>query len=198
METNKVTVQKLHDDHAFLLIQFAKKLLRCEETAKDVVYEMFAEMLPLCPAFDNEDHAVRSLYVRVRNRCYDILDHTSIVKTYSRLFLKSSSYAYYLNETEETEMLMQEQMRFIYNEIEKLPNQTRIVMKARLYEEKSVEVIAIEQEMSKKTVRNHLAIGVSRIRGVLQEGGNKFILPKGFFLIILYLLQLIRSLLDIE
>lgn len=201
VRSNRITMKnikyvlKLHDENVASLVYFARTFLHCEETAKDAVADVFANLLTFCPEFNDEQEAVRYLFVAVRNKCFSILVHRKVVAKYSNYLENGLREADTLSDMEEAEMMMEAKLQQIYHEIQTLPKRMKQIITAFYLENKSIAEIAITLSITEETVRNQIALGKLRIRNNLQQknkGSGHFT----FIFFIVYIIQIIKSFLE--
>lgn len=150
------------------------KLLKEDSWAEEIVQEVFVKLWQVRDTLGEVENPSAYLYRIAANRTLDFLKHRAVeVKAqYQISFLAASSAR---NDT-------QEQLDFRISEhlfkqaVKDLTPQKQLIFKLKHEDGKSYEEIARQLQLSKNTVRNHLADALQTIRA--------FLLRKGVFLLI--------------
>ena len=187
-------IKQWHDEFSALLVQFAYRFLSTEADAEDAVQDVFARLSQHCPDLEDDEAALKYLFVAVRNRCIDLLRRQQKRGEYEDYMLEHlPPTGDALDEDEETEMLLHEWLQRVSKLIEELPPQNRLIAKARLFHLKTNKEIAKELGISVDTVKNQVSIAIKRLRALLSGGSSSL----GLFLVLFlfYLLQVLKTLL---
>ena len=153
---NNVELETLFCEHRERLLAEARSMLYDAEEARDVVSELFAELLRRQP----EVEAGRELaYLResVRNRCRNVLAHKTLTQRVTHLYALEQSTR---TEEEDTERLAR-LWAFIRTG---LTEQQQRVFQLRFAEEKKYREIAAELGISEVAVYKHLVAALDRIK----------------------------------
>lgn len=153
---NQATLENLFNEHHARLLTEARAMLYDAEEARDVVSELFAELLQRQPTVE-AGHELAYLCMGVRNRCRNILARKSLTEKVTHLYaLEQNAMA----EEEETERLNRLQA-FIRTGLTEAQQR---VFQLRFGEEKKYREIAAELGISEVAVYKHLVAALSRIK----------------------------------
>lgn len=157
MKQEKTYIEQLFREHYQRMYRLAISMLKDSDASKDVVSDIFSDMLGKgqVPEVENIESY---LLVATRNRCMNLINHSSLTEKVHRLWaleLKLNLYA------DETERRYQQVMQFID---EQLPPQAQRVMKMRYYDHYSYKEIADALQISEKTVYKHLHESILKIK----------------------------------
>lgn len=160
------------------LILFARRFV-AGEMAEDIVQDVFLDIW--YHAGINEKLPSRSyLFMSVRNRCLNSLIREQVKKNYIQLTeLENRILGLDYYDSFEKQIIDREDMQYIYDEIEKLPEKCRIIFKMAYFEEKKNAEIAAILNISIRTVEHQLYLGLRTLRNQLTTDGKK----KLFFLL---------------
>ncbi|MBO4800546.1 MAG: sigma-70 family RNA polymerase sigma factor [Bacteroidaceae bacterium] len=153
---NQATLETLFNEHHERLLAEARTMLYDAEEARDVVSELFAELLQRKPAVE-AGREMAYLCQSVRNRCRNVLARKSLTEKVTHLYALEQAT---VTEDEETERLDNLQ-KFIRTE---LTEQQQRVFQLRFGEEKKYREIAAELNISEVAVYKHLVAAITRIK----------------------------------
>ena len=153
---NQATLETLFNEHHERLLAEARTMLYDAEEARDVVSELFAELLQRKPAVE-AGREMAYLCQSVRNRCRNVLARKSLTEKVTHLYALEQAT---VTEDEETERLDNLQ-KFIRTE---LTEQQQRVFQLRFGEEMKYREIAAELNISEVAVYKHLVAALSRIK----------------------------------
>ena len=177
-ETVQLDEQGLHDifqRYYAPLCLFAYQFTDDREQAADLVQEAFIKLWELRTNFSYL-HQVRSfLYLTVRNRALNELEHRRVVEEYAANYQLKASEVFF----EET-LIEQETYRILTEAIDSLPTRMREVMRLALRGKKNAE-IAEQLECSIENVRSLRQQAYKRLR---------FLLKDYYYSLLLFILQL--------
>lgn len=157
MKQDKNYIEQLFREHYLRMYRLAMSLLKDSDASKDVVSDIFADMLGKgqVPEVGNIDNY---LLVATRNRCLNLINRSSLTEMVHRLWALELKLS--LN-TRETEDRYQQVMQYID---EQLPPQAQRVMKMRYQDHCSYKEIADALQISEKTVYKHLHESILKIK----------------------------------
>lgn len=177
-ETVQLDEQGLHDifqRYYAPLCLFAYQFTDDREQAADLTQEAFIKLWELRTNFSYL-HQVRSfLYLTVRNRALNELEHRRVVEEYAANYQLKASEVFF----EET-LIEQETYRILTEAIDSLPTRMREVMRLALRGKKNAE-IADQLECSIENVRSLRQQAYKRLR---------FLLKDYYYSLLLFILQL--------
>lgn len=177
-ETVRLDEQGLHDifqRYYAPLCLFAYQFIEERELAADLVQEAFIKLWELRNQFSYL-HQVRSfLYLTVRNRALNELEHRRVVEEYAANYQRKASDLFF----EET-LIEQETYRILTEAIESLPTRMREVMRLALRGKKNAEIAEL-LDCSIENVRSLRQQAYKRLRGQLKEY---------YYTLLLFILQL--------
>ena len=152
----QATLETLFKEHHARLLAEARAMLYDAEEARDVVSELFTELLQRQPAVE-AGHELAYLCKSVRNRCRNVLARKSLTEKVTHLYALEQDTQ---TEEEETERLNRLQA-FIRTSLTE--GQQR-VFQLRFGEERNYREIAAELGISEVAVYKHLVAALSRIK----------------------------------
>jgi RNA polymerase sigma-70 factor (family 1) len=150
------------------LCYFADQLIKNLGEAEDIVVETFLKLLKKKTDFKNYAEIKSFLFTAVRNACFDFLRKAKLVD-------KSKIELSYLAKPDEyfgeQEMITAKVLQAIYEEIEHLPEQCKIIFKAIFIDNKSTSIIAEEMGLSPQTILNQKTKALHILRHKLYKSG---------------------------
>jgi len=149
MKQDKTYIEQLFREHYMRMYRLAMALLKDSESSKDVVSDIFADMLSKGEVPDVENIG-SYLLVSTRNRCVNIINHQSLTEQVHKLLAIELKVSLNARETEDRYLQV---MQYIEND---LPPQAQRVMRMRYQDNCSYKEIAEALEISEKTVYKHL------------------------------------------
>lgn len=162
-EGNSVAVQHLFKLHYRALVYFANKLINDPQEAEDIVINTFVKLLDKRVSFESLRNIKSFLYTTVRNSCLDYLRHMNRRSSWH----KEISYLSETNEEVEDEMMKARILQEIYNEIETLPSQCRLIFKLIFINGLSSKQISEQLGITAKTVLNQKLKAVRLLKNSL-------------------------------
>jgi RNA polymerase sigma-70 factor (ECF subfamily) len=154
------------------LILFARRFVSLEMT-EDIIQDVF---LDIWDHFKMNDKlpSPAYLFMAVRNKCLNILIREQVKENYIEsieLDNRILGLGYY--DSFEKQIIDKEDMQYIYDEIEKLPEKCRIIFKMAYFEEKKNAEIAEVLNISIRTVEHQLYLGLKTLRVRFTGNGKK-------------------------
>ncbi|SFL45475.1 MULTISPECIES: RNA polymerase sigma-70 factor [Proteiniphilum] len=162
------------------LILFARRFVSVE-MAEDIIQDVFLDIWDYVGI--NEKLPSRSyLFTAVRNKCLNSLIRERVKKNYiqsTELDNRILGLDYY--DSFEKQIIDREDMQYVYDEIEKLPEKCRVIFKMAYFEEKKNAEIAEILDISIRTVEHQLYLGLKTLRNRLTTDGGKSLFFLFFF-----------------
>ncbi len=152
-------VESLFKTHYTQMYHLALTLLFDEAESKDVVSEVFANLLSGSTVV-RADNAKAFLMASVRHRCLNVLQHMQVQERFARLLMADSD-TLVSNNTAEEQMQMEELMRYLQNS---LPPMSLEIFRLRYLQEMTCQEVAEALNVSRQTVHTHLKQTVEKIR----------------------------------
>ena len=147
-------IERLYSRHYDRMLLTARTLLDNEEDARDVVSDVFTELLASGKELD-ELRAESYLLVSLRNRCMNLLEHRQIVEASEKQLVRDDEVSNY----EEPPL---EQVLDYMDTC--LTDKTSRVMKQRFLGHKKYNEIANDMGISRIAVYKHLSHGLRQLR----------------------------------
>ncbi|MDB5281720.1 MAG: polymerase, sigma-24 subunit, subfamily [Bacteroidota bacterium] len=149
----KGAFEEIYDRHWAAMYVHAYKMLKDEDEAKDVIQELFANLWVNREELELRNSLKAYLYTALRNRILNIFDSRKVRSTYI------DSLSLYF---EEHHLVTEERFRekelenIIEGEIANLPDKMRIVFELSRKQHLSHKEIALELQISDKTVKKQI------------------------------------------
>jgi RNA polymerase sigma factor, sigma-70 family/RNA polymerase sigma-70 factor, Bacteroides expansion family 1 len=179
-ENSLVSFRSYYEANVSPLILFARCFVP-EEMAEDIIQDVFLDIWDHSEV--NEKLPSRSyLFMAVRNKCLNILIREQVKKNYiesTELDNRILGLDYY--DSFEKQLIDKEDMQYVYDEIEKLPEKCRIIFKMAYFEEKKNAEIAEILDISIRTVEHHLYLGLKTLRTQCMDKRKKSLFFLFFF-----------------
>ena len=162
---NKETIERLFRQHYQRMYRLAKVLLKDDAASKDVVSDVFADVLDGNVAL-RPDSTEGYLLVCVRNKCLNLLNRQKLKDRVQHLLLADASPIIAPKEAIMTdiseEKAKQEAIRTYMDTV--LTPQTRKVLDLRFRQKLKYREIAAELGISEVAVYKHLAQGIKKLK----------------------------------
>lgn len=148
------------------LCRYAYTFLQDREDAEEVVQNAFLGMWEKRSNLSIHTSAKSYLYAMVRNACLNVLKHEKIKQKYAgeQMVVTQGGYEA-VTETVHSDELE----RRIYDAMNTLPEQCRLVFKLSRFEELKYAEIAEHLNISVKTVENHMGKALKLMREALKD-----------------------------
>ena len=157
--------ETLFSQYARGLVVYAREFALGEEEAEDIVHDVFVSLWERMETL-SVDTAKAYLFRAARNRCLDHLAHLRVRSKYQEKILKEQkpSDALDMDYYVETEL-----RAYIDTAIAALPPQRRRIFTMNRLDGRPVAEIAVELNLSQRTVEKHIELAVRQIRtGLVQ------------------------------
>jgi len=159
---SKKAFETIYDQHYTSVFYFSKGFVTDIQVAEDITTEIFMKLWEKLKDFGSLQAIKSFLYISTKNAC---LNHLRNNERQSR-HLKQLSY---LSTKEVEDSMIQHKVtatiyQHIYDEIEKLPQQLKMVFKMAYLEGLSNEQIANELSINNQSVRNHKSRALKSLR----------------------------------
>ena len=150
-------IEQLFRQHYAKMYNLARCILSDDDESKDVVSEVFAQILAddvvLLPESE-QGYLMRS----VRNRCLNLIAHKSVKERVAKLLLLDDADVILSEETDER----LDRLMLLIEDLE--PPIRQLIFRLRYLQEKSYQEVADEVGVSKVTVFNHLSKAMDWIK----------------------------------
>ncbi len=160
---NSSAFTEIYNRFSGLLYIYAMKIIKDEEEAEDVVQELFITFWNSRESLEIKTSLSSYLYSAVRYRFFDLLSKKKVRSDYAQAFqsfIDRGAYSTddYINE--------KELILLVEQEVSKLPLKMRQVFELSRNAGMTHREIAIELNLSEKTVRNHInhALKILRLK----------------------------------
>lgn len=150
----EIGIEALYKEYYERMLLTARTLLGNGEEARDVVSDVFAELLARGKTLDGEQ-AEHYLQVSVRHRCLNLLDHRRVVKDSEQSLTQEQETADY------EEPPLEQVLDYMDTQ---LTTKTSRVMRQRFLEEKKYNEIADDMGISRVAVFKHLSRGIHQLQ----------------------------------
>ena len=152
-------VESLFKTHYAQMYHLALTLLFDDAESKDVVSEVFANLLSV-KVLMRADNAKAFLLASVRHRCLNVLQHKQVQERFARLLTEDTDTLMNDNIVEQ-QMQMEELMRYVRNNLSQLEQK---IFRLRYLREMTCQEVAEALNVSRQTVHTHLKQSVEKIR----------------------------------
>lgn len=168
--------QTIFDNFRMRIFYFVKKLIDDRSSAEEITSDTFVKLYRLHDKFSTLNNIQAFLFITARNASLDYLkhkqrqrEHLDKLRTYEE---QEADIPLFSDTNMEADIL-----KFIYDEIEKLPHRSKLIFKLSYLEGLSIRDIADMMKISPQTVANqkHTALKLLRMK-VLDRHGLLFLL----------------------
>ena len=167
-DTEKLdSIKDVYNKHYPAICYFAYKLIKNKTEAEDIAMYAFLSLLNREDDLNKINSVKSFLYKTAYNKCVD----------YIRKQHSKNNYTHYIQSNEEleisgsNEIIIAQVLQAIYEEIENLPEQRKIILKSIYLEEKNTATIANELNISQQTVLNQKSKAIQSIKIKLSLSG---------------------------
>ena len=147
--------RRLYEKYAPALISFARRFVG-HDAAEDIIQDVFLKLWEL-KSFTIIDESIRSyLYRSVQNSClnylgHEVIHHEYINRASAELKIEELQFC-----TMDDILIKDEQLKSLHKAIEELPPKCREVFTLYYFEEKKNTEIALQCNISVRTVETHI------------------------------------------
>lgn len=152
-------IESLFKTHYTQMYHLALTLLFDEAESKDVVSDVFANLLGSNVVM-RADNAKSFLLASVYHRCLNVLQHRQVRERFAHLFIEDTD-TLVSDNTAEKQMQMEELMRYVRDNLSPLEQN---VFRLRYLREMTCQEVADALNVSRQTVHTHLKQSVEKIR----------------------------------
>ncbi|ATL48041.1 hypothetical protein COR50_13170 [Chitinophaga caeni] len=164
---------------------YANSLIHQKDEAEDIAVEAFMKFLQRKQQFESIPAVKSFLFTTVRNASIDFLRKTKRHQSAHAELLHIQGPEQLEEHLGTTALVLQA----VYEEIENLPTQSRLVFKSFFFDGKATATIADELGLSPQTVLNHKTRAIKHLQNYLKKKGYIDILLWGIIPIHTYLLH---------
>lgn len=162
---DKAAFESVFRSHFQYLCNYAKQYVREEETARDITQKVFITLWEKRLEIDPQMSVKSWLFTSVRNRCLNyIRDH----KKYQSEVLDLDCGDFDLS-VEDHHFVEEELGAKIQVALATLPEKCRQVFEMSRFDEKKYKEIAVELDISPKTVEAHMSKAIKTLREYLRD-----------------------------
>ena len=152
----------LYQKYAGIVFRTAYNFLLNKDDAEDIVQEVFIDLWNNAPTLPEVSNLKSYLFTQVRNRSLNRLKHLHVEDNYKQWLLEAQAYA----EIPEVE-IDQDMLKKVYDVIEELPDQSKIIFKRCVLDGKKYKEVAEEMNISVNTVNTQMSRAYKFIRSRL-------------------------------
>lgn len=157
--------KQLFESYFKKMTLFAEYFLLDRGEAEDIVQEVFIDLWNNAPTLPEVSNLKSYLFTQVRNRSLNRLKHLHVEDNYKQWLLEAQAYA----EIPEVE-IDQDMLKKVYDVIEELPDQSKIIFKRCVLDGKKYKEVAEEMNISVNTVNTQMSRAYKFIRSRLGGG----------------------------
>lgn len=155
--------RSLFDDFYIPLCLFANQYVESEDIASDIVQDCFLKLWQIRSDFFYLHQVKSFLYTSVKNKALNVLEHEKVVQEYEQKFIERNKESFF-----QDHLIEEETYRILSDAIDKLPLQTKAIMKLAL-EGKNNPEIAETLGISTETVKTLKKGAYRKLRLYLKE-----------------------------
>ncbi len=169
--TNKSSFKKLFNSYYQLLCHLGRHYLGDEDEAKTVVQEAFVKLWEVRHELESGSNIQNYLFTLVKNNCLNILKRRQILlKHHEKIREKELRYQYEsLNRISDDYLEFKELKEKIDAAIKNLPEHLRVVFELSRFKDMKNREIALELEISQKTVEARMTKALKILREELKD-----------------------------
>lgn len=169
--TNKNSFKKLFNNYYQPLCHLGRHYLGDEDEAKTVVQEAFVKLWEVRHELESGSNIQNYLFTLVKNNCLNILKRRQILlKHHEKIREKELRYQYEsLNRVSDDYLEFKELKEKIDAAIKNLPEHLRVVFELSRFKDMKNREIALELEISQKTVEARMTKALKILREELKD-----------------------------
>lgn len=159
-------VRELFERYYITLVEFVNRIIKCEETARDLAQDIFVKLLENDPKLPEAEFKIKSyLYSMAKNSALNYLRHRKVVQK----FEKNHDPSAYISESNLLDALIYaESVYQLHKAIQALPEACQSVCKSTFLEEMTYKETAAVSRTSVNTVKTHRRRAIELLRKQLQ------------------------------
>lgn len=163
--TKEQAFKQLYEDYYAPFCLYAKRFIEDKETREDIVSDVFTSLWDKIETLDS-DTALGYIKMCVRNSCLNYLKHQECEWSYAEAFQKKAP----IYESEpDSVYTLNELYQILYDTLDKLPENYRIVFMKSFFEGKTHVEIAEEMNLSVKSINRYKQKTMDLLRSELKD-----------------------------
>jgi RNA polymerase sigma-70 factor (ECF subfamily) len=163
MNTGKL-IENAYELYFEKIVRYISFRINDSEEARDLAQDVFMRLLERS-AFIYEEAAERLVFTIARNLVNDYLRHHYCKQEVDRYLMDYTNSA---DTTTESRLAASELASLEQKKLALMPQQRRTIYMMRRFDEKSAKEISEELNISRRTVENHLYIGMNEMRDYIK------------------------------
>lgn len=163
MDKLNKTAKLLFDDHAEELFVFAYNILDNEQDSRDIVQDLYVDILLKKIDLSKVKNHKSYLFVAVKNRCFKFLEKKS--KTLNTDITDFE----FLEKNIEDLMAKSEQSVMIHNGLQELPPKRKQIILKYINNDSTYNEIAEDLDISVNTVKMQIRLGIKHLKKSLKK-----------------------------
>jgi len=177
---DELAFRKVFDEHFRRLYLFSFRFLKNKEHAEEIVHDALLSMWTNRNKLDENRSVLPYLYTITRRLALNALrDIATSQKAMDELWLNMEGLS---NETEEL-VLLNDLRKFTESAVVNLPAQQQLVFRMSRYEGLNYDEIAMQLNLSRNTVKNHLVAALKALRVHFNQSDTAYFLLLSVLLI---------------
>lgn len=168
-ENNKA-FEEIYIMHYSKMKRFAKEYVLSEEDAENIVQDIFADLWQRWDVFSSHKNLFAFLFLSVKNRSIDFLRHQIIIKQVENNIIEEYKLNCYALDNLDHDFISENDLVITINKaLNSLPERCKIIFLKNKIEGKKQKEIALELNISIKTVENQIAIAYVKLKKELKH-----------------------------
>lgn len=179
-DNDLLSFRRYYEANVSSLIIFARRFVE-PEIAEDIIQDVFLEIWDH-PEMHRALPSRAYLFTAVRNRCLNILTREQVKRNYiESTELENRILGLDFYDSQEKLLIDREEIQYVHDEIERLPEKCREIFKMSYLEEMKNKEIAEKLNISVRTVEHQLYLGLRTLRERMTGDGKKDLFFLFFF-----------------